>query len=41
MINRAKRPWIITIGHRPMYCSNDDDDDCAKKESVVSRKTTK
>ncbi|XP_020627463.1 acid phosphatase type 7-like [Orbicella faveolata] len=35
LINRAKRPWIITMGHRPMYCSNDDGDDCAKKESVV------
>ncbi|XP_025105801.1 acid phosphatase type 7-like [Pomacea canaliculata] len=22
--NRAARPWIITMGHRPMYCSNDD-----------------
>ncbi|XP_013400248.1 acid phosphatase type 7 isoform X2 [Lingula anatina] len=23
--NRAKRPWIIVFGHRPMYCSNADD----------------
>ncbi|XP_074602984.1 acid phosphatase type 7-like [Brevipalpus obovatus] len=21
--NRAQRPWIITMGHRPMYCSGD------------------
>uniref|UniRef100_A0A672H5R3 Purple acid phosphatase n=1 Tax=Salarias fasciatus TaxID=181472 RepID=A0A672H5R3_SALFA len=26
--NRAERPWIITMGHRPMYCSDDDQDDC-------------
>ena len=24
--NRAERPWIVTIGHRPMYCSNVDND---------------
>ncbi|XP_064621991.1 acid phosphatase type 7-like [Lineus longissimus] len=23
--NRAKHPWIIVYGHRPMYCSNSDD----------------
>ena len=33
--NRAKWPWIITYGHRPMYCSNDDGDDCTKKSSRV------
>ncbi|XP_045500015.1 acid phosphatase type 7 isoform X1 [Colias croceus] len=27
--NRAKRPWIILYGHRPMYCSNSDDIDCS------------
>ena len=26
--NRAKHPWIITMAHRPMYCSTADDDDC-------------
>ncbi|KAK2561166.1 Acid phosphatase type 7 [Acropora cervicornis] len=33
--NRTLRPWIITMGHRPMYCSNDDGDDCTQYESVV------
>ncbi|XP_036450109.1 acid phosphatase type 7 [Colossoma macropomum] len=33
--NRAVRPWIITMAHRPMYCSDDDDDDCTKFESYV------
>ena len=36
--NRTLRPWIITMGHRPMYCSNDDGDDCTQYESVVSFK---
>lgn len=34
--NRKLHPWIITMGHRPMYCSNSDGDDCTKHESVVS-----
>lgn len=33
--NRALRPWIITMGHRPMYCSDDDQDDCTKFDSFV------
>ena len=33
--NRAKVPWVIVFGHRPMYCSNDDGDDCTKKDSLV------
>ncbi|XP_071079882.1 acid phosphatase type 7-like isoform X1 [Haliotis cracherodii] len=33
--NRAERPWIITMGHRPMYCSNNDTDDCTKNETLV------
>ncbi|KAK8730487.1 hypothetical protein OTU49_008037 [Cherax quadricarinatus] len=27
---RAVYPWIILFGHRPMYCSNNDHDDCTK-----------
>ncbi|XP_063624902.1 acid phosphatase type 7 isoform X1 [Cydia splendana] len=27
--NRAERPWIVLMGHRPMYCSNSDDIDCS------------
>ncbi|CAF4456107.1 unnamed protein product, partial [Rotaria magnacalcarata] len=26
--NRAQQPWIITMGHKPMYCTNSDDTDC-------------
>jgi hypothetical protein len=26
--NRINTPWIIAYGHRPMYCSDTDDDDC-------------
>lgn len=33
--NRAVRPWIITMGHRPMYCSDDDQDDCTTFDSLV------
>lgn len=33
--NRAERPWIVTYGHRPMYCSNDNDNDCTHSETLV------
>ncbi|KAK9869436.1 hypothetical protein WA026_003191 [Henosepilachna vigintioctopunctata] len=33
--NREKHPWIIVIGHRPMYCSNTDEDDCTKNETLT------
>lgn len=32
----AERPWIITMGHKPMYCSTTDDDDCNSKYDAVS-----
>ncbi|XP_017002314.2 acid phosphatase type 7 isoform X1 [Drosophila takahashii] len=33
--NRAKRPWIIIYGHRPMYCSNENDNDCTHSETLT------
>lgn len=29
--NREKRPWIIVMGHRPLYCSITSNEDCAWK----------
>ncbi|KAK7114474.1 acid phosphatase type 7-like [Littorina saxatilis] len=26
--NRHNVPWVVAMGHRPMYCSNDNGDDC-------------
>lgn len=35
-VNRSVTPWLLTMGHRPMYCSPDDDeDDCHQLLSVV------
>nr|CAD7398004.1 unnamed protein product [Timema poppensis] len=31
--NRALRPWIIVYGHRPMYCSNKNIDDCTMNQT--------
>lgn len=33
--NRKLRPWIVTFGHRPMYCSNDNDKDCRQLTTLV------
>lgn len=34
--NRAKRPWIIAMAHKPMYCSNSDDPGmCNNKSNLV------
>uniref|UniRef100_A0A1L8EFG2 Purple acid phosphatase n=1 Tax=Haematobia irritans TaxID=7368 RepID=A0A1L8EFG2_HAEIR len=35
--NRALRPWIITFGHRPMYCSDDKEYDCNDKLETYIR----
>ncbi|XP_076046794.1 acid phosphatase type 7 [Oratosquilla oratoria] len=32
---REKRPWIILFGHRPMYCSNSDHDDCTHVDCLT------
>ena len=34
---REQQPWIVAFGHRPMYCSNADGDDCTTDESVIRR----
>lgn len=33
--NRSVRPWVVAFGHRPMYCSNSDNDDCTLHDSIV------
>lgn len=33
--NRKLRPWIVVYGHRPMYCSNPNGDDCNHSETLV------
>lgn len=34
---RQKRPWIIVFGHRPMYCSSRDRDDCSKDTNILRK----
>ncbi|KAH3819699.1 acid phosphatase type 7-like [Dreissena polymorpha] len=37
-MQRSAKPWIIAMGHRPMYCSVDDiGDDCRRTVPVVRR----
>ena len=33
--NRKKRPWVVMLGHRPMYCSTDDGDDCTNRDTYT------
>lgn len=33
--NRENHPWIIVMGHRPMYCSLTDKDDCTHHETIT------
>ncbi|KAI9907084.1 hypothetical protein PsorP6_003906 [Peronosclerospora sorghi] len=35
--NRAKTPWLIVIGHRPMYCTSDSTN-CGKKAEMLRDK---
>ncbi|KAF3424050.1 hypothetical protein E2986_02161 [Frieseomelitta varia] len=35
MLQRIQRPWIVAFGHRPMYCSNANSDDCTNHQSLV------
>ena len=32
---RDSVPWVVAYGHRPMYCSNADGDDCTKSGSLT------
>ncbi|CAF0901288.1 unnamed protein product [Didymodactylos carnosus] len=33
--NRLRWPWILVMGHRPMYCSNNDDDECLNNGGYI------
>jgi len=32
-VDRTATPWVVVFGHRPMYCTNSDRDDCTKFET--------
>ena len=38
--NRDVRPWIITMGHRPMYCSNGNHEGACLTEDTFHRNGT-
>ena len=33
--NRKERPWVVVFGHRPMYCTSKDHDDCYFKDTKL------
>ncbi len=33
--NCSRAPWLFTYGHRPMYCSSLDHDDCTRNSSII------
>ena len=32
-VDRGLTPWVVVYGHRPMYCTNSDRDDCTAYET--------
>ena len=32
-VDRSLTPWVVLYGHRPMYCTNTDRDDCTKYQT--------
>ena len=32
-VDRRVTPWVVVYGHRPMYCTNNDRDDCTIYET--------
>ena len=32
-VDRSATPWVLVYGHRPMYCTNNDRDDCTVFET--------
>ncbi len=39
--NRARRPWVVVVGHRPMYCSTSIVKDCARRFTITRYCTRK